>query len=160
MGGKRLSTIEKILHRAEDRIEEWRRQYQARQAEAEADRDKLWAEAKEREELLADGAREAESHRGSVEAVTDRHRSVFVVHSDEEARTLETSASERSRLVKVVSVKTSPEGDTGIKGSWLRSEEHTSELQSRQYLVCRLLLEKKNKIGISYIVTQITQLPY
>src|SRR3712207_7430720 len=26
---------------------------------------------------------------------------------------------------------------------WLRSEEHTSELQSRQYLVCRLLLEKK-----------------
>src|SRR3712207_8466925 len=28
----------------------------------------------------------------------------------------------------------------------LRSEEHTSELQSRQYLVCRLLLEKK-KIG-------------
>src|SRR3712207_7290663 len=27
-----------------------------------------------------------------------------------------------------------------------RSEEHTSELQSRQYLVCRLLLEKKNHI--------------
>src|SRR3712207_7345625 len=27
----------------------------------------------------------------------------------------------------------------------LRSEEHTSELQSRQYLVCRLLLEKKKK---------------
>src|SRR3712207_8271492 len=27
-----------------------------------------------------------------------------------------------------------------------RSEEHTSELQSRQYLVCRLLLEKKNNI--------------
>src|SRR3712207_6919232 len=26
---------------------------------------------------------------------------------------------------------------------WRRSEEHTSELQSRQYLVCRLLLEKK-----------------
>src|SRR3712207_7655057 len=28
-------------------------------------------------------------------------------------------------------------------GAGLRSEEHTSELQSRQYLVCRLLLEKK-----------------
>src|SRR3712207_7064248 len=28
---------------------------------------------------------------------------------------------------------------------WTRSEEHTSELQSRQYLVCRLLLEKKKK---------------
>src|SRR3712207_7423657 len=30
-------------------------------------------------------------------------------------------------------------------GQHLRSEEHTSELQSRQYLVCRLLLEKKKK---------------
>src|SRR3712207_8138549 len=29
--------------------------------------------------------------------------------------------------------------------STLRSEEHTSELQSRQYLVCRLLLEKKQQ---------------
>src|ERR1035437_10825257 len=29
---------------------------------------------------------------------------------------------------------------------FLRSEEHTSELQSRQYLVCRLLLEKKNGV--------------
>src|SRR3712207_7850819 len=28
-----------------------------------------------------------------------------------------------------------------------RSEEHTSELQSRQYLVCRLLLEKKKKLN-------------
>src|SRR3712207_8069289 len=33
----------------------------------------------------------------------------------------------------------------------LRSEEHTSELQSRQYLVCRLLLEKK-KIHMSNII--------
>src|SRR3712207_6863167 len=31
------------------------------------------------------------------------------------------------------------------RGGPLRSEEHTSELQSRQYLVCRLLLEKKKK---------------
>src|SRR5438445_3080506 len=30
-------------------------------------------------------------------------------------------------------------------GAEVRSEEHTSELQSRQYLVCRLLLEKKKK---------------
>src|SRR3712207_8444327 len=35
-------------------------------------------------------------------------------------------------------------------GNFLRSEEHTSELQSRQYLVCRLLLEKKK---ISQIYT-------
>src|SRR3712207_8288805 len=42
-------------------------------------------------------------------------------------------------------------GDLGVALRWVlvamvalaRSEEHTSELQSRQYLVCRLLLEKK-----------------
>src|SRR3712207_8627276 len=34
----------------------------------------------------------------------------------------------------------------GAEVATLRSEEHTSELQSRQYLVCRLLLEKKKKI--------------
>src|SRR3989449_7692179 len=33
----------------------------------------------------------------------------------------------------------------GIVGKRLRSEEHTSELQSRLHLVCRLLLEKKKK---------------
>src|SRR3712207_8221409 len=32
-----------------------------------------------------------------------------------------------------------------------RSEEHTSELQSRQYLVCRLLLEKKNTYSHTYV---------
>src|SRR3712207_8620421 len=37
-------------------------------------------------------------------------------------------------------------GGVGLK-PW-RSEEHTSELQSRQYLVCRLLLEKKKKTNI------------
>src|SRR3712207_8923532 len=35
-----------------------------------------------------------------------------------------------------------------FEGFGLRSEEHTSELQSRQYLVCRLLLEKKKKINV------------
>src|SRR3712207_7909513 len=32
-----------------------------------------------------------------------------------------------------------------------RSEEHTSELQSRQYLVCRLLLEKKKKCSFHHL---------
>src|SRR3712207_7978954 len=35
-------------------------------------------------------------------------------------------------------------GALHFDASHYRSEEHTSELQSRQYLVCRLLLEKKN----------------
>src|SRR5438445_1913979 len=46
-----------------------------------------------------------------------------------------------------------------------RSEEHTSELQSRQYLVCRLLLEKKKKKkkdrkGTKKTQRQIIQIPY
>src|SRR3712207_6873963 len=39
---------------------------------------------------------------------------------------------------------------TNIMGA--RSEEHTSELQSRQYLVCRLLLEKKKNIIYQLII--------
>src|SRR3712207_7430945 len=52
-----------------------------------------------------------------------------------------------------------PRGPLGVHGDRpravaervgvLRSEEHTSELQSRQYLVCRLLLEKKKRSGRS-----------
>src|SRR3712207_8647308 len=46
----------------------------------------------------------------------------------------------------------------GVGRLELRSEEHTSELQSRQYLVCRLLLEKK-KINYTPPLTQPTALP-
>src|SRR5215510_16292603 len=35
-----------------------------------------------------------------------------------------------------------------------RSEEHTSELQSRGHLVCRLLLEKKKKKKFNYLITK------
>src|SRR3712207_7361693 len=35
----------------------------------------------------------------------------------------------------------------------VRSEEHTSELQSRQYLVCRLLLEKKNNTRLPLLTS-------
>src|SRR3712207_7565326 len=40
----------------------------------------------------------------------------------------------------------------GLEGALVprRSEEHTSELQSRQYLVCRLLLEKKTNLPFIY----------
>src|SRR3712207_8220096 len=37
-----------------------------------------------------------------------------------------------------------------VKRRYIRSEEHTSELQSRQYLVCRLLLEKKKYTQYTY----------
>src|SRR5258707_2582031 len=43
-----------------------------------------------------------------------------------------------------------------------RSEEHTSELQSRQYLVCRLLLEKKkiNRLEPQYTYTKVVKSMY
>src|SRR3712207_8031464 len=41
-----------------------------------------------------------------------------------------------------------PEGPRGPGQRQRRSEEHTSELQSRQYLVCRLLLEKNNRYRV------------
>src|SRR3712207_8807311 len=45
-------------------------------------------------------------------------------------------------------------GQVLVPGS-ARSEEHTSELQSRQYLVCRLLLEKKKTQSITCYITQL-----
>src|SRR2546422_6155468 len=39
--------------------------------------------------------------------------------------------------------------DLTVSQAQLRSEEHTSELQSRLHLVCRLLLEKKKKDGVT-----------
>src|SRR3712207_7453258 len=45
------------------------------------------------------------------------------------------------RLIEQAAVTVVPDDLDGE----IRSEEHTSELQSRQYLVCRLLLEKKNR---------------
>src|SRR3712207_7614825 len=51
-------------------------------------------------------------------------------------------------------VQRRPVGGRGVAGDHHeggRSEEHTSELQSRQYLVCRLLLEKKKKIDCYHL---------
>src|SRR3712207_8283956 len=49
-------------------------------------------------------------------------------------------------IVALVNIEVAQLGVLRFLGrEWIeRSEEHTSELQSRQYLVCRLLLEKKN----------------
>src|SRR3712207_8590521 len=64
------------------------------------------------------------------------------------------SAWGRSDRVLVVGSLSKAYGLSGLRVGWVlgpedaieaRSEEHTSELQSRQYLVCRLLLEKKKK---------------
>src|SRR3712207_7636032 len=51
--------------------------------------------------------------------------------------------------ISLTSPRASSTGRTSLRNT-RRSEEHTSELQSRQYLVCRLLLEKKKKRTRSY----------
>src|SRR2546425_4279780 len=56
----------------------------------------------------------------------------------------------RAGLDVVVVMLHGPYGEDGtIQGLLERSEEHTSELQSLAYLVCRLLLEKKKKNSIA-----------
>src|SRR5258707_9086948 len=62
------------------------------------------------------------------------------------SQSMPSSPSQKPVLVSLQTAKrrcTRPLGVTRPGAS--RSEEHTSELQSRQYLVCRLLLEKKKK---------------
>src|SRR5687768_18120599 len=54
-----------------------------------------------------------------------------------------------SQRARFLAIRALPAKDDGAH---LRSEEHTSELQSRLHLVCRLLLEKKN-INVSLAVT-------
>ncbi len=120
MGERRTSMIERIVHRIEEHIEEWRRQEAARAAEAEANRDQLWAAAAERERHLAEVIGEEGARRVSSEEVMKEHRLAFVVHSEEVAQTLETFARETDRLVKVIpSTRGSYAKEMGIKGSWL-----------------------------------------
>src|SRR5947209_1020222 len=52
------------------------------------------------------------------------------------------------RAENIVFIGPTGVGKTGLASGLLRSEEHTSELQSRQYLVCRLLLEKKKRAPV------------
>src|SRR5690625_5619115 len=53
----------------------------------------------------------------------------------------------RKAMAEAVSEKTGGKIDAIVAVAGVRSEEHTSELQSRGHLVCRLLLEKKNTHG-------------
>src|SRR5215216_7015061 len=121
MSERRTSMIERIVHRVEEHIEEWRQRDAARAAEAAANRDQLWAAAAERERYLAKViGEEEEAHRASAEEVMKEHRVAFVVHSEEVAQTLETFARERNRLVRVIpGTRGRYAKEMGIKGSWL-----------------------------------------
>src|SRR5207253_6815021 len=88
--------------------------------------------------------------RRSSDLFARRPPTVLTPHPGEAGRLLASSAREiqKDRLAAATTLAKKSRAVTVLKG-WgsliARSEEHTSELQSRGHLVCRLLLEKKNK---------------
>src|SRR5690348_17574699 len=69
------------------------------------------------------------------------HYSAAVTSADQNRRGLILVVEDESAIADVIALNLRAAGDGGL----VRSEEHTSELQSPVQLVCRLLLEKKNK---------------
>src|ERR687897_2567967 len=116
MGKHRGSPIERILHRIEERVEDWRKREAALQAEADASRSRLWAEAAERERLLAEAVGAEETRRESIEELTKQHRVVFVLYREEVVSTLEDFAREGDRLVSVVPRRGGETITGGLKG--------------------------------------------
>jgi hypothetical protein len=119
MGENHASAIERVLHRIEEHLEDWRKRDAALQAEADASRSRLWAEAAERERLLAEAVGAEESRRESIEELTKQHRVVFVLYRTEVEETLEDFVREGDRLVSVVPRRGGETISEGLKGSWL-----------------------------------------
>jgi hypothetical protein len=127
MGEQRASAIERILNRIEERIEDWRRRDSALHAEADASRSRLWAEAAERERLLAEAVGAEEARRESIEELTKQNRVVFVLHREEVMEPLEEFARQGDRLVSVVPRRGGETITQGLKGSWLVFERAEQE---------------------------------
>jgi ABC-type Fe2+-enterobactin transport system substrate-binding protein len=119
MGEQGGSAIERILNRIEEHIEDWRKRDSALQAEADASRSRLWAEAAERERLLAEAVGAEEERRESIEELTKQNRVIFVLHREELAETLEEFARQGDKLVSVVPRRGGETISQGLKGSWL-----------------------------------------
>ena len=119
MGEQGGSAIERILNRIEEHIEDWRRRDSALQAEADASRSRLWAEAAERERLLAEAVGAEEARRESIEELTKENRVIFVLHREELVETLEEFARQGDKLVSVVPRRGGETMSQGLKGSWL-----------------------------------------
>jgi ABC-type Fe2+-enterobactin transport system substrate-binding protein len=119
VGEQSGSAIERILNRIEEHIEDWRRRDSALQAEADASRSRLWAEAAERERLLAEAVGAEEERREPIEELTKQNRVIFVLHREELAETLEEFARQGDKLVSVVPRRGGETISQGLKGSWL-----------------------------------------
>src|SRR3712207_7080150 len=77
------------------------------------------------------------------DATTFHARNPFPVGGVVEDPATGAAAAAFGHYLREIGAVTPPTTITIHQGVDMRSEEHTSELQSRQYLVCRLLLEKK-----------------
>ena len=119
MSEHHASAIERVLHRIEEHLEDWRKRDAVLQAEADASRNRLWAEAAERERLLAEAVGAEEARRESIEELTKQHRVVFVLHRTELEETLEDFVRAGDRLVSVVPRRGGETISEGLKGSWL-----------------------------------------
>jgi chromosome segregation ATPase len=123
MGEQRISRLKRILQRVEEHVEDWRKRDADLKAEADAMRDQMWAEAAERERLLAEAMESEEARRASIEELTKEHRVVFVLHREEVVETLEDLAGQGDRLVSVVPRKGGEAITGGLKGAWLVFEK-------------------------------------
>ena len=123
MGEQRTSRLKRILQRVEEHVEDWRKRDAALSAEADAMRGQMWAEAAERERLLAEAMESEEARRDSIEQLTKENRVVFVLHREEVVETLEDLASQGDRLVSVVPRKGGEAVTAGLKGAWLVFEK-------------------------------------
>ena len=119
----RHTPVEKLVQRVEGHVEDWRKQDAARRVEAEAGRDRWWAEAREREKRLAETVSRDEEEEHPMEEATKKHGVAFVVHTGGAGQALDEFAAGRARLVEVVSGHRDYEEMPGFTGSWLIFED-------------------------------------
>ena len=114
---RREGSIERLLQRIEERIDESHDRRRAREEELDSHREMMWAEAAEREKLLVQTASDQEPQERSLEEVAKEHRVAFVVHSEEVGKALQEFAGQQVRLISVI--PGSGQRSADIKGSWL-----------------------------------------
>src|SRR5438445_6393606 len=113
---------------------------------------RVWNSHGDHVRALPAGFRTVGRTENAVAAVEDAERKIYAVEFHPEVKHTERGTELlRNFLFRVCKAEPKWSGAAFIdETTAARSEEHTSELQSRQYLVCRLLLEKKKKKKSKY----------
>jgi hypothetical protein len=120
---KKETSTERLLHKIEGHVEDWRESTRVREEEVQAYRGKLWAEVAEQERLLVRAVSDEEASERSLEEVCKERQVAFVVHSEEDGKALEKLTDERARLATVIPGSGCVQRGAGIKGSWLVFEQ-------------------------------------